>query len=695
MKNSYKPYQLFFFLSILILIAIFALSIYQFDKLRHSRYWVIHSYEVMIQTKEINRLLLDVNLKIHKYLLHNNKNELSNYESTLKALKENVRLLILITQDNRQQNELSQKLTALVDQKINLMNLLIKDHDLAPALTEQKKELLKQINSVHTELNHNTEIIEQVEKSLLQERSQTLQFHTYIVNFILIAGELIALICILAAFYILNQELQKRLQAEKRSKNIESQIRSILEGSYDLIAALDLNHRYIFFNRAYEEEFFPLFNKTVSIGTDLFEILKNVPEGDRIVQSWKRSLQGIHKKEIIEINLQGKTNTYELTSSPVHDMHDQMVGAVHIVRNITERAGEELSLKEAYNKIHLGMMELEEKNTKITALVEMSDTLLACSSIPELCQVTAKYAKKILSFTRGILYIMHPSKDRVVQNASWGDMKDQEILFTPDKCWALRLGHLNYSSASTELYCDHLKLNKKDSLFICVPLRAQNEIYGLLVLETIKTPSAELLNDTENLLLNAFSESIALSLSNLSLRDNLQQQSLHDPLTTLYNRRFLDEFLHKQFALAMDQKIQIAILMLDIDHFKKINDTFGHEAGDHVLKEIGTLIAKSIRAGDLAARYGGEEFLIGFFNVRDLEVIRMRAMRILEDMKEITLPTSHQTHWVITASIGIAIFPTDGKTVNEVIEAADKALYQAKERGRNRVLFSHELNNQR
>lgn len=692
MKMTYnEPYKIFFTLSIIILIIIFTLSIYEFGKLRHSRYWVIHSYEVMLQTKEINKQVLDLNLKAHQYVIHNNPDELYRYLEIEKSIKQNLGILIELTKDNPQQNKMSIKLQELVNLKLGLLASLIKLQKEDNALSVKKSELMRHISLVYNEFNQNANTIHQVEQSLLADRSATLKLNNFIVIFILIAGEALAILLILVSFYILSQELRRRKLAEKHSKNVEGQIRSIIEGSRDMIAALDLNYRYIFYNRAYEEEFFKIFNKNVSIGVSLIQILKDVPTGVDVIKSWEKSLNGIHKKETIEIKTSEKIETFELTSSPVKDINNQMIGAVHIVRNITERAKERLSLKNAYDKVSKGMAELTEKNKKITSLVEMSDILLACSSLSELCQITAKFAKTILNFTNGILYIMHPSKKMLERNANWGDMKKQENLFEPDKCWALRLGHINYSSTNTELFCEHLNHDTLNSVFICVPLRAHNEVYGVLVVEVINHSSGELLTENENLILNAFSELIALSLSNVSLRENLQQQSFHDPLTSLYNRRFLNEFLNKQFILASRQKSQIAILMLDVDHFKKINDTLGHDAGDRVLREIASLLLRSIRSGDLAARYGGEEFIIGFFNANDVGAIKERALKIMNDIKQLSLSFNHQTIKGITVSIGIAFFPLDGKTVNEVIDAADKALYQAKESGRNKAIFTREL----
>jgi diguanylate cyclase (GGDEF)-like protein len=172
------------------------------------------------------------------------------------------------------------------------------------------------------------------------------------------------------------------------------------------------------------------------------------------------------------------------------------------------------------------------------------------------------------------------------------------------------------------------------------------------------------------------------------LRENLSYQSIRDPLTSLYNRRYLSEFLLKLIYQSERAHLHIAVLMLDFDHFKRINDVHGHEAGDLVLKEVGQLLGKKIRSGDMISRYGGEEFIIILYNA-DIESTMKRAEDIRKSIASLHIKFGAQEIGEITVSIGVAIYPQDGKTSMKLIEAADKALYVAKNRGRNKVvLFS-------
>jgi diguanylate cyclase (GGDEF)-like protein len=315
--------------------------------------------------------------------------------------------------------------------------------------------------------------------------------------------------------------------------------------------------------------------------------------------------------------------------------------------------------------------------------------MLACGTLIELCKVSAKYSAKILNFSSGIIYIMHPSKNYLEMFDQWGTPTKQHSTFTFDACWALRLGRIhNAAAGKNDLICEHVQGPKNNELFyLCVPLMAQNDIYGLLYFEISQTLCPQnVLPESERLLVNAFAELTALSLANVRLRENLHFQSVRDPLTSLYNRRYLDEFLLKQLHQSERMKCPLAVLMMDLDHFKRINDFYGHDAGDMALKELGKVLSGGIGAGDLACRYGGEEFLLVLFNT-DAESAKARAEILRDEVSHIHFKYGSQEVGPIQVSIGIAVYPEDGLTNAELIETADKALYQAKNSGRNKTVL--------
>jgi len=164
----------------------------------------------------------------------------------------------------------------------------------------------------------------------------------------------------------------------------------------------------------------------------------------------------------------------------------------------------------------------------------------------------------------------------------------------------------------------------------------------------------------------------------------LQQESIRDPLTGLYNRRYLEEILERETRRAVRAEYGLGVLMLDLDHFKKINDTYGHDAGDSVLRETAAFLVKSVRAEDTVCRFGGEEFVI-VLPLTDLRTAQARAERIRSNLREHTLLRQGNALVPITISVGVAELPQHGTSPRDLLRRADAALYRAKKEGRDRV----------
>jgi diguanylate cyclase (GGDEF)-like protein len=216
---------------------------------------------------------------------------------------------------------------------------------------------------------------------------------------------------------------------------------------------------------------------------------------------------------------------------------------------------------------------------------------------------------------------------------------------------------------------------------LCVPMIAQGDALGLLCLASEE--SGQISADQQRLA-TAVAEHIALALANLKLREALEYQSIRDGLTGLYNRRYLEESLEREINRAQRQKFGLGIIMIDIDHFKNYNDTFGHNGGDIVLQQLGNILQKNVRGSDIACRYGGEEFTLILPEI-SLEFVKERAEQIRVEVQQLKPKHRDQDLGQITLSLGIAMFPNQGLTGESIMRAADTALYQAKEEGRNRV----------
>jgi diguanylate cyclase (GGDEF)-like protein len=181
-------------------------------------------------------------------------------------------------------------------------------------------------------------------------------------------------------------------------------------------------------------------------------------------------------------------------------------------------------------------------------------------------------------------------------------------------------------------------------------------------------------------------ETIKLSLSNLQLREELRQQAIHDPLTDLFNRRYLEEALLHDLHQAQRRNSPLSVVMLDLDGFKQFNDSFGHGAGDALLREFGRVLRETLRKSDIPCRYGGDEFLLVMpdSSIADTQE-RLDQIRIF--LKGLQINYGEQTLGMVTLSAGIAQTPEHGTTPAALLQAADKALYAAKQAGGDRIVI--------
>jgi diguanylate cyclase (GGDEF)-like protein len=257
--------------------------------------------------------------------------------------------------------------------------------------------------------------------------------------------------------------------------------------------------------------------------------------------------------------------------------------------------------------------------------------------------------------------------------ATWGSSPHSERAFTTEDCWALRRGRIHQVSEATEpAICAHAE---GAEAYVCLPLFAQGEAIGVLYLAS---------EEPDTTFLATIARTISLSLANIRAQRALKEQSIRDPLTGLVNRRYLNEQLELEVARATRADSTIGLLILDIDHFKRFNDTWGHEAGDEVLREVGRFLAAHARQGDVVCRYGGEEFVVVLPSA-PLEVVRRRAEELREGIAKLRPRLDEQSLGNITASFGAAVWPLHAETWRKTLEYADHALYGAKRAGRDRV----------
>jgi diguanylate cyclase (GGDEF)-like protein len=182
-------------------------------------------------------------------------------------------------------------------------------------------------------------------------------------------------------------------------------------------------------------------------------------------------------------------------------------------------------------------------------------------------------------------------------------------------------------------------------------------------------------------------EQFALALANVRLRETLRGQSIRDPLTGLFNRRYMEETLDRELSRAERGRRALSVVLLDIDRFKHFNDTFGHEAGDTVLASLGALLRSVSRASDVACRYGGEEFAL-ILPEASLQDARRRAEEIQDAIRGLRVSHGGRPLEGVRCSMGVAAFPEHGEAGGALLRAADAALYRAKREGRDQVVLA-------
>src|SRR5216684_1633396 len=372
-------------------------------------------------------------------------------------------------------------------------------------------------------------------------------------------------------------------------------------------------------------------------------------------------------------------------------VNGEIRGAYLIYEDVSEqiKAGKaQLKHGEALDRL---VRELELRTKQMTSLNEMG-SLLACSgTIKEACTVVSDSLQKLFpDAPSGALYLFKSSRDLIEAAARWGKKDVLAPTFPPDACWSLRRGQPHWSGhPGSGVACQHLT-QRSTSECLCVPMVAQGNTVGVLHLEFESATALERDSGKESfreahqqLAVSAASQ-IALSLASLQLRETLRDQAIRDPLTLLFNRRFLEESLERELQLAGRKKQSIAVLFLDLDHFKSFNDSFGHDAGDMVLQSLADLFRTFFRSTDICCRYGGEEFAIILpeSSSRDAAI---RADALRSEVKNLRLQYKKQAVGQLTLSVGVAAFPEHGSTSVDLLKIADQCLYESKSRGRDVV----------
>ncbi len=368
-------------------------------------------------------------------------------------------------------------------------------------------------------------------------------------------------------------------------------------------------------------------------------------------------------------------------------------GSYTIYKDISEQIKASVAERKHAEVLNQLVAELQLRTRQMSLLSEMGDLLEVCATTQEACAVVAQSVQKLLpDVISGTLYLFRSSRNLVESSIQWGNAGFSEAVFAPDACWGLRRGQPHWNELGGGINCSHLSPTTSNKC-LCVPMAGHGDMMGILHLEfgseaLVKAePDADSMEVVTQRLASTVAGQIALSLASLRLRETLRDQSIRDPLTGLYNRRFMEESMEREMQRGIRKNHPVSILFVDLDHFKRFNDTFGHDAGDFVLRSVADLFKRLFRVDDVICRYGGEEFgIILPESSSENAVIRANAVR--EATKKMEMRYKNRSLGMVTLSVGVATFPEHGESAEEVLKTADQCLYKSKAGGRDQVTLA-------
>jgi diguanylate cyclase (GGDEF)-like protein/PAS domain S-box-containing protein len=485
------------------------------------------------------------------------------------------------------------------------------------------------------------------------------------------------------SFDNLAETLQKR-ESQRQQAEEELQLKErLLDNVGDSIFFHDLDGNFIYANevasasRGYEQD--------ELLGKDISLILHPDYAGTREKLLKDLLVKGELIFESAHIRKDASVMPVEIHARTINLNHRTLI--LSVARDITQRKKDQNALQQANIQLQVMVEVANQRNRELTTINSMSEKLQSCLASEEAYPLISQHAQILFPAKAGALFIQDPDNHLIETVATWGEPLSGEQVFPADDCWALRWGRLHWAADATlGMTCHHINPSYAGN-YLCLPLFAQDEALGMLHFQNLRGFDAGELTESLKHLAVTLADHISLSLTNIRLRETLRYQVIHDPLTELFNRRYLEETLAREIHRVTRKGVPLGVFMLDLDHFKRFNDTYGHEAGDSLLRSLGQFLQIHIRQEDVACRYGGEEFVL-ILPETPKEVVLSRAEEIRRSIPQLQIFQRGQILESTTVSVGVAIFPENGTSGEDLLRAADHALYQAKALGRNRVVVA-------
>jgi diguanylate cyclase (GGDEF)-like protein/PAS domain S-box-containing protein len=492
----------------------------------------------------------------------------------------------------------------------------------------------------------------------------------------------------------ISRDISERQQAEEALRQNEELYRTLIESQGEGLAIVDQDENFIFANPAADHIFgMP---KGSLAGHNLNEFV-NTGQFEAIRSETAKRMRGERSSYEMVIQLpDGELRSLLTTVTPRYEKNGEFTGSFGIFRDITERAkaeealrASEQKLRQANEQLTKWLNELEAHNQETSLLKEMGDLLQSCHEVEEAYQVFDQFIPQLFPATGGVLYVFENNDGSLEAVSTWGGNNEEALQINREDCWALRRGRPHrVDDPQKGLLCPHAQISAGQSS-LCLPMVAQSESIGLLHIyfSLDSCPEGldytEWLDNHENLAIT-LADQIGMALANLKMHKILSEQVNHDPLTGLFNQKYLQEALQREIHRSIRKEEPLSLLIVDLDHMSEINARYGQEAGNEVLATAAKFLKGHLRPGEMACRYHGDVFMLIFPDVA-CEAAWQRAEELREEFKLLRVERQDKVIEPMTLSIGIATYPEQGKDNEDLLHAVEAALSLAKSGGYDRV----------